>query len=225
MPDLVWAAVIPAYNASATIRSVVTGVARHIPTSAILVVDDGSGDDTAAAVHDTGARIYRRPANGGKGHALRDGFKRVWELHPDWILCLDADGQHDPKAIPEFQRASAGGIYDLLIGNRTGDLADMPLSRRFSNHTSSALLSFRTGQKMLDVQCGYRAIRADWLKQLTLSSGGYDIEVEMILQTWKRGGRIGWVPIPTIYQGEPSFMRKLPETIRFLRLFIRSYYE
>jgi glycosyltransferase involved in cell wall biosynthesis len=220
-----WAALIPAYNAARTIEAVVTGVARYISPEAILVVDDGSSDDTAQIVGRTGVGLYHRPANGGKGTALREGFTSILERNPDWVICLDADGQHDPAVIPRFQEAAFGDGFDLIIGNRFLDLAGMPLARRFSNRTSSGLLSLRTGLRLPDVQCGYRAIRAAMLKTLHLEAQSYEIEIELVLKTAKQGGRIGWVPVPTIYRGEPSFIRKFPETIRFLRLFIRSYYE
>jgi len=219
---LSWAAVIPAYNASQTILSVLTGIARYIPRQRILLVDDGSTDETADLGRDFGAGVRRRLSNGGKGRALREGFKCVLSWSPDWIFCLDADGQHDPAMIPRFQEAIDQTDADLIIGNRSGDHMGMPLSRQFSNRVSSALLSLRTGMKLPDVQCGFRAIRAEALRRMHLQAENYDIEVEMILQAWKLGCKIAWIPIPTLYYGEPSFMRKLPETFRFIRLLARS---
>jgi glycosyltransferase involved in cell wall biosynthesis len=220
-----WTAVIPAFNAASTIQTVIIGVSKYIPIEAILIVDDGSRDDTAQRVNETGASLLRRSTNGGKGRALRDGFAKILDSQPEWIICLDADGQHDPTVVPRFQEAAGVGPFDLLIGDRTGDLATMPLPRRFSNLFSSTLISWRTGNRIHDAQCGFRAVRASFLRDLRLKAENYEIEVEMILKTWQRGGKIGWVPIPTIYQGEPSFIRKFPETMRFLRLLIRSYYE
>jgi glycosyltransferase involved in cell wall biosynthesis len=225
MQEFSWVALIPAYNAARTIQAVITGVAKFISPEAILVVDDGSVDDTAQIVGQTGAGLYHRSVNGGKGTALREGFTRILERNPDWVLCLDADGQHDPSVIPRFQEAAASECFDLIIGNRLNNSTGMPLTRRFSNRTSSGLLSLRMGIKLPDVQCGYRAIRAEMLKNLHLKAQRYEIEIELVLKTAQQGGRIGWVPVPTIYRGEPSFIRKFPETIRFLRLFIRSYYE
>ena len=218
-----WVAVIPAFNAERTIGSVTVATAKHIPKDRILVVDDGSSDQTAFYAQQAGVEVLRRPANGGKGRALRDGFERALKWNPDWILCLDADGQHDPAFIPLFQEMSQRGGCDLVIGNRSRRHRHMPLLRRFSNRISSILLSWRTGQKLDDVQCGYRAIRADFLRRLELRSEKYDIEAEMILQTCRRRGRIEWIPITAIYHGQPSFIRKFPETLRFLKLLFRSW--
>lgn len=219
-----WAAIIPAYNAASTIGSVVAGVSRYIPLDRVLVVDDGSVDGTADAVQASSAQLLRQNQNGGKGLALRQGFVRALEWRPTWILCLDADGQHDPGAIPEFQDKARKDKFDLIIGRRA-DLTKMPLLRRFSNRTSSLLLSWRTRMKLHDVQCGYRALRADIVHKMNLYGERYEIEAEMILEAWRLKCRIGWVDIPTLYQGQPSFIRKTPETIRFLKLLVRSFYE
>ncbi len=224
MNALSWAAVIPAYNAAQTIAKTISQVADHIAKDRILVVDDGSTDATLTVVRGTGAAILQRAINGGKGLALREGFHHALEWHTDWIITLDADGQHDPAAIPQFQRIALNDEFDLLIGNRMGDLCNMPPARQFSNRVSSTLLSWRTGRRLPDVQCGFRAIKTDLLPRLRLEAKRYDIEVEMILQAWRLGGRIGWVGIPTIYRGEISFLRKFPETMRFLRLLMRSFY-
>ncbi len=218
-----WAAVIPAYNAEQTIRSVTVESSKHIPKDRILVVDDGSNDQTALLAKSVGVEVLQRPVNGGKGCALRDGFDHVLAWNPDWILCLDADGQHDPAFIPLFQDMIHQGGYDLIVGNRPRDHRAMPLLRRFSNRTSSLLLSWRTGQTLEDVQCGYRAIRADFLRRLNLRCEKYDIEAEMILQVWRHRGRIGWIPISTIYRGQSSFIRKFPETLRFLKVLFRPW--
>ncbi len=221
-----WAAVIPAYNAAESIGAVIRGVAKFIFPSRILVVDDGSEDATAAAVlREEGCILHRRVGNGGKGSALRDAFQIVKLWNPTWILCLDADGQHDPREIPDFFALAENGEYDLIIGNRSGNLRTMPYARRFSNIVSSRLLSLRTGRRLPDVQCGFRAIRAEALWQLQLQAERYDIEVEMILRACRKGLRIGWVPISTVYHGERSFIRKIPEALRFLRILCRPLNE
>ena len=225
MSSQTWAAIIPAYNAAEKIANVISGVSTRIPLSRILVVDDGSTDETAKAVRNSGADLLRKAVNGGKGQALRDGFKQALKWLPDWIICLDADGQHDPEAIPLFQEAAKRNGLDLIVGNRRENLKRMPLPRRFSNLSSSGLLSLRTGMKLPDVQCGYRAIRAEVLQRMDLRAQSYEIEAEMILAAWRLNCKIGWVQIPTIYRGEPSYIRKISETFRFLRVLSRSFYE
>ncbi|TKJ41851.1 hypothetical protein CEE37_04595 [candidate division LCP-89 bacterium B3_LCP] len=220
-----WSAVIPAFNAADTIQEVVSGVSAYIQENRILVVDDGSEDDTGKLVEETGAVLQQRLTNGGKGTALREAFMHSVVQDSDWVICLDSDGQHDPKMIPAFQKEASRDMCDLIIGNRSHDQGDMPLLRRFSNHTSSLLLSWRTGLNLPDIQCGYRAVRTSMLKPLNLKSESYEIEVEMILRSWKTNYRIGWIPILAVYQGETSYLRKVPETIRFLKLFARSFYE
>ena len=221
-----WAAVIPAYNAAASIGGVIRGAAQFIAPHRILIVDDGSQDETADVVlREQCCVLHRRNRNGGKGNALRDAFQIVRRWNPTWILCLDADGQHDPKEIPAFFACAENGDYDLIIGNRRGNLRTMPRSRRFSNVVSSQLLSLRTGRRLPDVQCGFRAIRAEALWDLHLQAEHYDIEAEMIINACRKGLKIGWVPISTVYQGERSFIRKIPDTIRFLRILFRSFHE
>jgi glycosyltransferase involved in cell wall biosynthesis len=221
----IWAAVIPAFNARSTIGNVVEDVSRFIRPDRILVVDDGSTDGTSEAARQTGVATLHRENNGGKGCALRDGFEFIKRWKPDWVVCLDADGQHDPAALPAFQEKAASGRFDLIIGDRTQDLSGMPRLRRFSNRCSSFLLSLRTGWKLRDVQCGYRALNADALQRLHLRSKRYDIEVEMILRARQLGLRVGWVPVPTVYRNETSYLKKIPETLRFIKLLLYSPYE
>ncbi len=169
--------------------------------------------------------VLERDINGGKGRALRDGFDYVKRWHPDWIICLDADGQHDPAQIPAFQGKASSGRFDLIIGDRTRDLSKMPRLRRFSNRCSTFLLGLRTGWKLYDVQCGYRALNAAVLDRLHLRSERYDIEAEMILRARQLGLRIGWVPIPALYRDETSHLKKIPETLRFIKLLFSNLYE
>lgn len=220
-----WTAVIPAYNAGANLLNVIQGVNAYISLDRIWVVNDGSTDNTAEIMSQSGVNLLTERSNCGKGKALRDGFHCVLAQNPEWIICIDGDGQHDPAAIPHFQKAAEEGIFDLIVGNRRHNLAGMPLNRRISNNLSSALVSMRTGLKLPDVQCGFRTIRADALRMMNLHAQSYEIEVEIILEAWKKGLTIGWVDIPTIYGDETSFLRKIPETIRFLKLMARSFYE
>ena len=121
-------ALIPAYNEAAAIREVITRVSVHLP---VLVVDDGSRDETANIAEAAGARVLRQAPNQGKGTALRAGFRQALDEQFDAVLTLDADGQHDPAEIPLFLEAFRQNQAHLVIGQRT--FKEMPLVRRLAN--------------------------------------------------------------------------------------------
>src|SRR5512136_436497 len=121
-------AVIPAYNEAEHISQVVSTARRFLP---VLVVDDGSTDETARLAEAAGAEVLRQVPNQGKGSALRAGFQRALELGCEAVITLDGDGQHDPMEIRKFLQAHAAVPADLMIGQR--DFKKMPFVRRLAN--------------------------------------------------------------------------------------------
>ncbi|MEX2011973.1 MAG: glycosyltransferase family 2 protein, partial [Chloroflexota bacterium] len=115
------AAVIPAYQEAPRVGPVVVGAKAHLP---VLVVDDGSADDTASVAEDAGATVLRLRPNQGKGAALRAGFRWALDNGIEAVVTLDADGQHDPAEIPTFVAARARTGADLVVGRR--DFRRMP---------------------------------------------------------------------------------------------------
>jgi glycosyltransferase involved in cell wall biosynthesis len=211
-------ALIPGYQEGPRIRPVVTAAARHLP---VLVVDDGSTDDTATEAEAAGARVLRQVPNAGKGAALRAGFRLALEERWDAVVTLDADGQHDPDEIPRFVAAfSSPGAHgprpELIVGRR--DFSRMPPIRRLSNTLGTAAFSWAVGQAVPDNQSGYRLLGRR-LMAATLDSreAGFEFEVEMIAVCIRQGWTIGWVPIATIYAGEPSHVRPLAHFRHFVR--------
>ena len=151
-------ALIPGYEEGPRIGGVVKAALRHLP---VLVVDDGSTDDTAAVAEAAGARVLRQVPNAGKGAALRAGFRLALDEGYDAVVTLDADGQHDPDEIPRFVSAFAapgasGPRPELIIGRR--DFARMPPIRRLSNTVGTAAFSWAVGQHVPDNQSGYRLL-------------------------------------------------------------------
>jgi len=210
-------AVIPAHDEAARIEQVVEGARRHLP---VLVVDDGSSDDTAVRAEAAGARVVRQTPNQGKGAALRAGFVAALADCAEAVITLDGDGQHDPAEIPTFlaehaRRATAGDPAELIIGKR--DFSRMPHVRRVSNLLGTVALSSALGRWISDNQSGYRLIGAR-LMAATLDSAepGFGFEVEMIAVCIREGWPIGWVPIRTIYGDERSHIRPM----RHLRQFV-----
>ncbi len=211
-------ALIPAYNESAHIGAVVRATLRHLP---VLVVDDGSVDETAAQAEQAGAAVVRHSPNQGKGAALMAGFGWALERGYDGVLTLDADGQHDPGEIPAFAAAFERGEGDLIIGRR--DFRQMPPAREWANATGSRLLSLALGQAILDNQSGYRLHSRALLEKINLTTRRFDAEVEILVQAVVGGFKLGWVPIRTIYADEVSHINPLLDTARFLRVVWRAW--
>ena len=207
-------AVIPAFQAARTLDAVVEETARHLP---VLVVDDGSTDETAAVAEAAGANVLRQVPNQGKGAALRAGFQRAMEEGSSAVVTLDADGQHDPTRIPAFLEAWRSRHAPLIIGQR--DFSRMPLSRRLANNLGTWTFSWAVGRHIADNQSGYRLIARPLLPRLLESEeAGFEFEVEMITLAIRAGLDIDWVPIPTIYEDQGSHIRPFAHVTNFLRV-------
>jgi len=207
-------ALIPGYNEGPRIRPVVEPARAHLP---VVVVDDGSSDDTAAQAEQAGATVLRQVPNAGKGAALRAGFRYALERGAPAVVTLDADGQHDPAEIPTFLAAFEAGRPELVVGCR--DFSDMPALRRTSNTLGTWVFSAAVGRRVADNQSGYRLIGSRLMTALLGSDeSGFEFEVEMIARCIAMGLPMAEVPIRTIYAGEPSHIRNLNHVRQFLRV-------
>jgi glycosyltransferase involved in cell wall biosynthesis len=212
MPKIL--ALIPAYNEAAHIAEVVTGARVYLP---VLVVDDGSADDTAARAEGADAIILRQTPNQGKGAALTAGFRWALDAGYEAAVTLDADGQHDSAEIPNFLDAHARRGADLIIGAR--DFQHMPPVRRLSNTVGRWVFSWAIGQRIRDNQSGYRLVSRRLLEAILDSNeAGFEFEVEMIVVCIQRGFILDWVSIRTIYAGETSHIRPWRHMINFFRM-------
>jgi len=206
-------ALIPAHDEAPRIDPVIRAAAAHLP---VLVVDDGSSDDTAAVARAAGATVLEQRPNAGKGAALRTGFRRALEDGAEAIVTLDGDGQHDPAEIPRFLAAWAARP-DLVVGRR--NYRAMPPARRLSNELGRLAFSWAVGREIPDNQSGYRLVSRR-LAEATLASDepGFAFEVEQITSCIRMGGTIAWVPIRTIYAGAPSHIRPIAHLREFVRI-------
>lgn len=207
-------ALIPAYNEAQRIGPVVAGALAHLP---VLVVDDGSRDETVQVAEAAGATVLRQVPNQGKGAALRAGMR--WALDAGYaaVVTLDADGQHDPDELPIFldRFTSTGG--DLIIGRR--DFEHMPLVRRIANTLGRWSFSWAVGQPIYDNQSGYRLLSRRMMEAVIPSQEqGFEFEVEMITTCLRRGHTLDWVPIRTIYAGETSHIRPWQHATNYVRV-------
>jgi glycosyltransferase involved in cell wall biosynthesis len=212
-------ALIPAWNEGIRIGPVVAEAAKQLP---VLVVDDGSSDETAERAADAGAIVVRHEENLGKGRALVTGFQWGMERGYDAIITLDADGQHDPVEITTFLAAYQSDQGDLIIGRRI--FGEMPFKNRFGNTVGSFLLSKVLRQSIYDNQSGYRLHTRRLLEALDLKTGGFELEVEVIIQTVCKGMRICWVDIRTIYGiNKVSYFHPIHDSLRFIGMIWHAY--
>ena len=144
-------ALIPGYQEGLRIATVVEGARAYLP---VVVVDDGSTDDTAAQAEAAGATVLRQVPNAGKGAALRAGFRHALDRDAEAVVTLDADGQHDPGEIPLFLAAFRATRPELVVGRR--DFASMPPVRRLSNTLGGWVFSAAVGRHVPDNQSGIR---------------------------------------------------------------------
>ena len=208
---------IPAYNEAERIASVITGATRFLP---VLVVDDGSSDETARVAQESRAEVLQQRPNQGKGAALLAGFRLALEKGFDAVITLDADGQHDPGEIPLFIGEFEGG-GDLVIGQR--DFSKMPFPRNYSNAIGTWLFSWALGEKCPDNQSGYRLHSRRMIEAaMTSAEKNFEFEVEIIRRCVAMGYSLRWVPIKTIYAGEKSHIRPLRHSWHFLRLVVNT---
>jgi len=216
MPEAAAALLIPARDAAATLPRLLAEAAAALPGLPVLVVDDGSRDDTAAAARAGGAELFSHRTPQGKGAALRRGWDLLFRRGHAAVLCMDADGQHDPGEAPAFLDLWRREGPELIVGDRGLARAPMAWDRRLSNRLSTWLLARRTGLPLRDSQCGFRLLAESLWERLDLRARAFDIESELLLQAAARGARLRHLPVRQRPTGAGSHVRRLPDTRRFL---------
>jgi glycosyltransferase involved in cell wall biosynthesis len=193
--------VLPALNEAATIHQVIGRIPREYPGVAavkIIVVDDGSKDDTAALAEAAGAVVVRHATNRGVGKAFQTGVLTALEHGADIMVNIDADGQFDPNNIHDLLAPILAGKADFVTASRFLDPAlvpQMPPVKLFGNRAMSWLISRLTNQQFADVSCGFRAYTRDALLNLNLF-GDFTYTQESFLDLSFKGLRIVEIAIP-----------------------------
>ena len=211
--------VIPAYQAAATIRDVITRTQATLPSAQIMVVDDGSTDGTGDAGRATRTTLITHPRNRGKGAALRTGIRESTARGASVVVTIDADAQHPPEEIPRLLQPILEGRSDVVLGARKRDQA-MPISRRFTNWLSATLASRIGGQPVRDAQTGFRAFTREVAERVQPAGNRYEYEANFLLDALRAGFRVVSVDVPTIY-GARSHFRAWGDTWRMARAFAR----
>jgi len=197
-----FAIVIPAYQEAATIAGIVAAVRAAMPGAALLIVDDGSTDGTAALAEACGARVLRLATNRGKGSALRAGMRTGLAEGARWILTMDADGQHRAEDLPRLAQAARAAPRAIIIGSRRAGQADAPAARRRANRVADFWVSWAAGAFICDSQSGFRAYPAAALADLARYEGRsprFCFESAILIDAARRGFAMRAIDIPALY--------------------------
>lgn len=193
--------VIPAYDEDGRIDGVVRGI-RSAGYSDIIVVDDGSGDDTAQVARQAGAMVIHHSCNMGVGAASRTGWEAALRLGADAVVLIDADGQHDPAEIADVLAPLLCGDADITIGGRLKARSRMPVITRFFNFAGNVVTFMLSGIWLADSQSGFRALTRDAIERIEMQSSGFECCTEMVMEAARLNLRLKQVPISTIYKPE-----------------------
>src|SRR5438132_3460998 len=202
-PDSKILVAIPAFNEGPTIGSVVLKARQF--ASEVVVVDDGSTDDTAETASLAGAHVIRHARNLGKGMAIRSAWLYAREREFEALVLLDGDHQHNPNDIPRAVEPIRTGQADVVLGVRWGKTSGMPLYRRIGKRALDYATAAATKNGMLtDSQCGFRVFSSRALTAIEPTDKGLSIESQMLLEAQERNLRIQEVNIDVRYDIEGS---------------------
>ncbi len=219
MPEGKVGILIPAYRARSTVADLVARLRSLHPDIPVMVVDDGSADGTDQVAREAGAEVLVLPVNGGKGTALAKGFAWASLQGWEWVLALDADGQHPPEEVGRFLSYSPTALCGVVVGARDLHPRSMPLPRVCSNRLTTLLLELQAGCRLWDSQCGFRMYRLEAVRAANLpDTGRFEWESGALVRMARAGWKVEQVGISTIYADAGSHIRPWRDTARFVRL-------
>ena len=224
------AAVIPAYQDEKHIGDIARRTRERLDH--VLVVDDGSTDQTAQRAREGGAEVIVHDKNQGKGEAIKTGLAH-WLNAPNqsssgegrqitWVILLDSDGQHLPEEVDRFLDAAAAVTSPtFFIGNRMNDVARMPFVRLVVNRYMSNQISRVCGQRIPDTQCGYRMLDRRLIPDMLGGGHRFDYDTEALIIASRKGYQIASVPITTVYTDQVSKIHPVRDSLRFFKMMRR----
>jgi glycosyltransferase involved in cell wall biosynthesis len=179
--------VIPCFNEETTIGSVILKSKKYAKN--VLVVDDGSKDDTSDIARKAGAHVITHPRNMGKSAAVKTGFQYALQNNYDYVVTIDGDGQHNPDEIPNILGNVMNNGHDISIGYRVGDQTEMPKWRKIGKRVLDYGTGLGSGGFITDSQCGFRAFNKRAVEAITpkLSGNNFTIESEQLVRAHQLG--------------------------------------
>ena len=209
--------VIPAKNEQRPIESLIYSLRERLGNPRIIVVDDGSSDDTAAVACKAGALVISHPVSKGNGAAVKTGVRAA---SGDVIVFMDADGQHDPADIPALLARLDEG-YDMVVGARQAG-SQASLGRGLANRFYNRLASYMTGHKVEDLTSGFRAVRGEKFREfLYLLPNGFSYPTTSTMAFFRAGYSVAYEPIHAARRIGKSHIRPLQDGIRFLLIIFK----
>lgn len=204
------AIIIPAYNEGATIRDIATRSLAICPL--VIVVDDGSSDDTSAELDGLPVHLVQHAHNMGKAASLWDGIHLAQSLGAAYLVTLDGDGQHAPEDIPRLIAQASAHPDRIIIGARLADKAAIPAKRYYANRIANFWLAWAAGYPISDSQSGFRVYPVRLFDNLNISTSrrsSFVFESEILIKAAQRSIHSTAVPIPAVYteQARPSHFR------------------
>jgi len=180
-------AIIPCYNEETTIKTVVKNTKKHVDE--VLVIDDGSKDNTSKFARAAGAKVISCRTNRGKSAGIRLGFKYALQRKFDYVVTLDGDGQHNPNEIPVLLDDVKNNGHDITLGTRWGKTTEMPLWRKLGKRILDYITGLGNGGHITDSQCGFRAFNRKAIEKLAnkLQGYGFTIESEQLMRAHEEG--------------------------------------
>jgi glycosyltransferase involved in cell wall biosynthesis len=192
---------LPAFNEAKYIGTLVLGARQYVDQ--VIVVDDGSSDNTASIARLAGAEVVQHPKNMGYGAAIRTLLAEAKKRDADVLVILDADYQHDPGQIPNLLRPIGEG-YDCVIGSREHEARKIPFYRRLGQKVILNSLSVLSGGELTDSECGFRAFSRNALATLELKENGMAVSAETIAEATRRNLKVTQVPVSVTYYKDSS---------------------
>jgi glycosyltransferase involved in cell wall biosynthesis len=192
---------LPAYNEGKYIGTLVLDTRQYVDE--VIVVDDGSGDDTARIAGLAGANVVRHPQNLGYGAAIQSLLAEARKRDADVLVILDADSQHDPQEIPHLVQPIREG-YDFVVGSRQGQAGQIPFYRRVGQKVILNSLNVLSGKRFTDSECGFRAFSRKALATLDLKESGMAVSAETIAEATRCNLKVTQVPVSVTYHKDGS---------------------